>query len=70
MVANKPGNLDGVRNDAGVVFVPNRPFAIAVMTTFSSDEIQAERSIARIGLAAWTYFERVGKSSALGRIVR
>jgi beta-lactamase class A len=29
VVANKPGNLDGVRNDAAIVFVPGRPFAIA-----------------------------------------
>jgi beta-lactamase class A len=69
-IATKPGNLDGVRNDAGIVFVPDRPFAIAVMTTFSGDDLKAERSIARIGFEAWKYFDRVGKSSPLGRIVR
>jgi len=68
--ANKPGDLDAVRNDAGIVFVPNRPFAIAVMTTFGRDERDAELAIARITRAAWSYFDRVGKSSALGRIVR
>jgi len=68
--ANKPGDLDGVRNDAGIVFVPGRPFAIAVMTTFARDELDAELSIARIALAAWSYFDRVGKSSPLGRVVR
>ena len=70
MIANKPGSLDAVRNDAGIVFVPGRPFAIAVMTTFARDEIDAEQSIARITRAAWSYFDRVGKSSSLGRIVR
>jgi beta-lactamase class A len=70
MIANKPGNLDGVRNDAGIVFVPNRPFAIAVMTTFAQDERGAEQSIAQIAQAAWSYFDRVGKSLPLGRIVR
>jgi beta-lactamase class A len=69
-VANKPGDLDAVRNDAGVVFVPGRPFAIAVMTTFGRDERASELSIARIGRAAWSYFDRVGKSSPLGRVVR
>jgi beta-lactamase class A len=68
--ANKPGDLDGVRNDAGIVFVADRPFAIAVMTTFGRDERDSERSIARIARAAWVYFDLVGKSSALGRIVR
>ena len=70
MIANKPGNLDAVRNDAGIVFVPGRPFAIAVMTTFARDELDAEQSIARIAHAAWSYFDRVGKSSPLGRVVR
>lgn len=69
-IANKPGNLDAVRNDAGIVFVPGRPFAIAVMTTFSGDDLAAEQSIARIARVAWSYFDRVGKSSSLGRIVR
>ena len=69
-IANKRGNLDGVRNDAGIVFVPDRPFAIVVMTTFARDELGAEQSIARIAQAAWSYFDRVGKSLPLGRIVR
>jgi beta-lactamase class A len=69
-VANKPGNLDAVRNDAGIVFCPGRPFAIAVMTTFARDDLDAEVSIARIAHAAWSYFDRVGKSSPLGRVVR
>jgi beta-lactamase class A len=69
-IANKRGNLDGVRNDAGIVFVPGRPFAIAVMTTFARDDLEAEQSIGRIARAAWSYFDRVGKSSPLGRIVR
>jgi beta-lactamase class A len=70
MIANKPGNLDAVRNDAGIIFVPGRPFAIAVMTTFAADGLEAEESIGRIAYAAWSYFDRVGKSSSLGRLVR
>jgi len=62
MIANKPGNLDAVRNDAGIIFVPGRPFAIAVMTTFATDGVEAEESIGRIAQAAWSYFDRVGRS--------
>lgn len=69
-IANKPGNLDAVRNDAGIIFVPGRPFAIAVMTTFANDGLEAEQCIARIARAAWSYSDRMGKSSPLGRIVR
>ncbi|MEA3245890.1 MAG: serine hydrolase, partial [Gemmatimonadota bacterium] len=65
--ANKPGELDGVRNDVGVVFVPNRPFAIAVMTTYGGDPAAAERAISLIARAAWTYFDRIGRSNPLGR---
>ena len=70
MIANKPGDLDVVRNDAGIVFVPGRPFALAVMIALARDERAAELSIARIAEAAWSYFDRVGKSSALGRVIR
>jgi beta-lactamase class A len=69
-IASKQGNLDGVRNDAGIVYTPGRPFAIAVMVTYAGNDLAAEETIARIGRAAWSYFDRVGKSSALGRIVR
>ncbi|HVT39562.1 MAG TPA: serine hydrolase [Gemmatimonadaceae bacterium] len=69
-IASKPGELDAVRNDAGIVFVPGRPFAIAVMTTFGPDERASELAIARIARAAHGYFERVARSSPLGRVVR
>ena len=31
-VANKPGGVDGVSCDIGIVFLPRRPYAIAIMT--------------------------------------
>src|SRR5437879_13043699 len=31
-VANKPGELEGVRNDSGIVLVENRPYVICDMT--------------------------------------
>ncbi len=34
-LANKPGGMDRVRCDAGIVYLPNRPYAIAVMTKFA-----------------------------------
>jgi beta-lactamase class A len=33
-VANKPGGMDRVRCDAGIVSLPRRPYAIAIMTKF------------------------------------
>jgi len=69
VVANKPGELAGVRNDVGIVFVPNRPFVVVVMTAFLKHEHDGNDAIARIAGAAYDYFDRVGRSSEYGRIV-
>lgn len=37
-VANKPGGMERVRCDAGIVYLPRRPYAIAVMTKFGLQE--------------------------------
>ena len=66
-VANKPGELAGVRCDAGIVFAPNRPFAIAVMTTYDGDERAAEAAISQIALLAWRMFDVLSVSSEYGR---
>jgi beta-lactamase class A len=66
-IANKPGSLAGVRNDAGVIFVPNRPFVIVVMTTYDRDEHAAEETISRISLAAYHLFDTLSVSSEYGR---
>jgi beta-lactamase class A len=67
--ANKPGQLAAVRNDLGIVFVPNRPFVIVVMTAYLKQERDGDGAIARIAGAAYDYFDRVARSSPYGRIV-
>ncbi len=68
--ADKPGELEGVRVDAGIVFTKNRPYAIAVMTTFLKDEKEGERAIEEISRAAFEYFSRFGAGGPLGRQLR
>jgi beta-lactamase class A len=68
-LADKPGSLDGVRNDVGIIFAQNRPFAIAVMTAYDRDEKAAERTISEVALEAYHYFEIRGKTSEYGRIL-
>ena len=70
VAANKPGWLDGVRTDSGIVFAKDRPFVLSVMTTFDADEASAERTIARIAAAAYRYFDRVGRASPYGRLLK
>src|SRR3954468_9632159 len=43
--ADKSGELEGVRVDAGIVFAKNRPYVLSVMTTFLKDEAEGERAI-------------------------
>jgi beta-lactamase class A len=68
-VANKPGELEAVRNDSGIVFAQNRPFAISVMTAYDRDEKAAERAISEVALESYHYFEMRGKTSEYGRIL-
>lgn len=69
-MADKPGELEGVRVDAGIVFAKNRPYGIAVMTTFLKDEKEGERAIEEISRAAFEYFSRLGAGGLLGRRLR
>lgn len=68
-VANKPGSLDGVRVDAGIVYAAHRPFAIAVMTSMDRDERAAEDAISQVTLAAYGFFDMVGRTSPYGRVM-
>ena len=65
--ADKPGELEGVRVDAGVVFAKNRPYILCVMTTFLKNEVDGERAIEDISRAAYEYFSRLGTGGSLGR---
>jgi beta-lactamase class A len=67
--ANKPGSLEGVRNDSGIVFVEGRPYVICVMTAFLRNERDGEQAISKISLAAWRMFDRFSRASEYGRVV-
>jgi beta-lactamase class A len=68
-VANKPGELEGVRTDSGIVYAQKQPFAISVMTAYDRDEKAAERAISEVALEAYRYFDMRGKTSEYGRIL-
>jgi beta-lactamase class A len=68
--ASKPGELDGVRADAGIVYAPHRPYVIVVMTTFLADDAAGEDAIAELSRIAFGYFSRLGAASEYGRPVR
>ena len=68
-VANKPGALEAVRNDSGVVFVEGRPYVICVMTSFLRNERDGEEAISKVSLAAWRMFDRLSRATEYGRVV-
>jgi beta-lactamase class A len=68
-IADKPGALEGVRNDSGVIFVDKRPYILCVMTTYLRRERDGEEAISNISLAAWRMFDRLARASEYGRVI-
>jgi beta-lactamase class A len=68
-VANKPGELEGVRNDSGVIFVENRPYVLCVMTTYLHRERDGEAAIATISGETYRMFDRIARASEYGRVI-
>src|SRR5262249_33572983 len=68
-IANKPGELEGVRNDCGVVFTAARPYVICVMSTYLRHERDGGDAIARISGETYRMFDRFGRAGPLGRVV-
>jgi len=68
-IADKPGELEGVRADSGLVFLPQRPYVICVMTTYLADERDGEQAISAISAAAYGMFDRLARASEYGRVI-
>jgi beta-lactamase class A len=68
-IADKPGALEGVRNDSGVIFVDKRPYILCVMTTYLHRERDGEEAISNISFAAWRMFDRLARASEYGRVI-
>jgi beta-lactamase class A len=68
-IADKPGELEAVRNDSGIVFVEGRPYVICVMTAFLRNERDGEEAIRKVSLAAWRMFDRLSRATEYGRVV-
>ena len=68
-IADKPGSLEGVRNDCGLVFLDNRPYILCVMTTYLRRERDGEDAISQISLDAFRMFDRLARASEYGRVI-
>ena len=65
--ASKPGDLEGVRADAGVVLLKNRPYIFSAMTTYARDDQNAEAAIEQASRLAYEYFRRLDEGTEYGR---
>jgi beta-lactamase class A len=68
-IANKPGELEAVRNDSGIVFVEGRPYVICIMTAFLRNERDGEEAISKVSLETWRLFDRLSRATEYGRVV-
>lgn len=62
-VASKPGDLTGVHCETGIVFLPNRPFALSVAATFLDEGRNPVGEVTRI---VYEHFEKLAKSNKYG----
>jgi beta-lactamase class A len=67
--ADKPGELEGVRVDAGIVYAKDRPYVFCAMATYLESEAEGERAIEEMSRASYEYFTRLGAGGAYGRQV-
>jgi beta-lactamase class A len=69
-IASKPGDLDGVVVDAGIVFIERRPYIAAFMCTYLLDGTAGEQAIGEASRAVFDYFDRLGAEGSYGRRIR
>ena len=68
-IEDKPGALEAVRCDTGIIEIPGHPLAITVMTTYLAAEEDGERAVETIARLAYDYFDRLASSSPYGRVI-
>ena len=57
-VANKTGNLAGVINDAGIIYLPNGNRLLVSVLTHHVNEDAARQFIAELSQAAYNYYNK------------
>ena len=69
VVADKPGSLEAVRCVTAIVDLPGRPYAVSIMTTYLRHDADGAAAIREISAALYETFDRLARSSDLGRII-
>jgi beta-lactamase class A len=68
-IADKPGSLEGVRCDTGLINIPGHPFIMSVTTTYVARDDEGEHAVEEVARLAYDYFNRLSRSSSYGRVI-
>ena len=68
-IADKPGALEGVRCDTGLIDIPGHPFIMSVTTTYVARDDEGEHAVEEVARLAYDYFNRLSRSSSYGRVI-
>jgi beta-lactamase class A len=68
-VAEKPGELEAVRCDSGIVLLTGRPYILCVMTTYLKRDADGNAAIAEVSRTVYGHLARLARSSEIGRVV-
>jgi beta-lactamase class A len=68
-VADKGGELEGVRAVTALVRLPGRPYVATIMTTYLRRDADGDAAIRDVSAALYDTFDRLARSSDLGRII-
>ena len=68
-IADKPGSLEGVRCDTGLIDIPGHPFVMSITTTYNASDNEGERAVEDVARLAYDYFNRLSRSSSYGRVI-
>ncbi|HYK87866.1 MAG TPA: serine hydrolase [Acidobacteriota bacterium] len=68
-IEDKPGALDAVRCDAGIVEIPGHPFVMCVMTSYLANNDEGENAIKEVSRLVYDYFDRLSRYSSYGRVI-
>jgi beta-lactamase class A len=68
-IADKPGALEAVRCDTGLIDIPGHPFILSVAATYLAHDPEGERAVEEVTRLAYDHFARLSRSSSYGRVI-
>ena len=66
-IANKAGDIEGIKCDAGIVYLEDAPYSICVMTKMLQNDADGGPIITEISKTVYSYLERKVNSNQYGR---